>query len=100
MAINDGLGNRIFLTWSGSLKDLGKAIKTAKAMRATGTTFRGCSFDDKVSYRERCPVCGEFGLKPVDTPYDHETRAHTQSFGPRPVRAGTFTEFKKSQRKS
>jgi hypothetical protein len=72
MGINDTLGNAIFLTWDGTLKKLPDARRLARRMRELGTTFRGCSFDRKVSYREECPVCGQAGLKVIDTPWDHE----------------------------
>lgn len=103
MGINDNLGNEIFLTWSARLKDLPKAIKQARAMAALGTTFRGCSFDVKVSYHERCPVCGTLGAKPEDSPYDLP-EAHTAAARPRKSREGghviPFHTPRKSQGKS
>lgn len=70
--LNRDLGNGIFLTWSGTLKDLPKAKQLARRMAEGGTTFRGCSFDKRVYVKEECPVCGCFGLKEWDTPYDQE----------------------------
>lgn len=66
----DDLGQDIFLTWTADTKKLGNAVRLARLMREGGTTFRGCSFDVKVSHLERCPVCGRIGLNPSDLSWE------------------------------
>lgn len=78
MAINEGHGEGIFLTWSGNPKDLPKVKAGAAVMRANGTTFRGCSYDGKVYVKDHCPVCGCPGTNPVDLEvFDEERRGPT-----------------------
>jgi hypothetical protein len=65
MAINDGHGDSVFLTWSAAEKELPKARDLARRMAAGGTTFRGCSYDRFVYKWDDCPVCGCRGLRDV-----------------------------------